>query len=228
MSGLVNFSNFKPILAANTRTGVSHRAGVVGQTFNLKYRKFLAKDKNSGKIDTVQTSFTLSNKLFEELNLADKNTGFLAAVFEGKAYLCRVENDNATLLKTTSKNEKGVKGKSFKSSLLEQALLEQGVLVDTIGLTQKLDLTLVEGSETAVIGEGIQTSGIYEITKAADAELTDEEKAADSTENKVEVPAEVVSNGEPENLEAASAPAETSEPIEASAPSTIVDVDDDF
>lgn len=219
---MLDFSNFTAVKAANTRT---NPVTGTGQNFNLKFRKFMTKSKKEkGKVQTqiIQSAFEFSAKLFASLNLADKDTGLIEVVNGGVSYLAIVDNEHAVFLKTNKKNENGDKGKVFKSTILEQALVEQGILVETVGLTQKLDLTLVEGSETAIIGSGesaIQTKGIYSISKAEDAELTEEEKAADTTlEPEVEDEPETIPQGA---INGGSAP--ESAPVAASTAS-----DDDF
>lgn len=184
---MLNFSNFKPVLKANE--GKKSTAGVaLGQNFEFKFKKSYIKVKGTGE-QGIGIAFTISNKKFEALDLDNK--GLLEAVFEGKSYLAVVANEHAIFMKRNGKNEKGVKGKSFKSTILEAALAEQGVInADAIGVTQKLLLTLVAGSETAVLGEGdsaIPTFGVYEITKDETA-LTEDEKAADDKNEVDETP----------------------------------------
>lgn len=177
---MLQFSNFKAVATANTRDN-SHLVHS-GQSFNFKYKKFYGKDAKKNQI--ISSSFTVSNKLFETMGLDEK--GMIEIVSpDGISYLAVVDVDNAVLLKGGKIKEGGVKAKVFKSTLLEKALSKQGVIdLDVIG-TQKLDLNLVEGSESAYIGEegkGIQSYGVYEITKAEDSELTDDEKAEDAAE----------------------------------------------
>lgn len=173
---MLNFSNLKLVKTANTRDN-SHFLGTRTQNFSLKYKRFFG--KNAKKEQIVNTSFTLSNAKFAELGM--ENFGMIQAVEEGKAYLIKVGNDDAVLLKRTSKNEKGTKGKVFKSTLLEKALAEYGVIDDTKLGSQKLDITLVEGSEDIEIG-GVKVYGVYEISRSADQEQDETEKADDAAE----------------------------------------------
>lgn len=176
---MLQFSNFKAVETANTRDN-SHLVHS-GQSFNFKYKRFYGKDANKNQI--ISSSFTVSNKLFEKLGLDEK--GLIEIVSpEGVSYLAVVDVDKAVLLKG-GKAKNGVKAKAFKSSLLEKALTKQGVIDSSVISTQKLDLNLVEGSENAYIGEegkGFQSYGVYEVVKAAESELTDDEKAEDAKE----------------------------------------------
>lgn len=178
----MNFANFKAVTTANTRDN-SHLLAP-RQNFNFKYKKAYAKDKVKGEV--ITSAFTVSNNLFEQLGLDSKETGAMEMIGPDetgatKSYLALVDNDNAVYFKTTKKNEGGKKGSQFKSSLLEKSLIEQGIIEDKIGVTQKLDLTLVAGSEGVQI-DGITIKGLYEISKAAESELTAEEKEADAKE----------------------------------------------
>lgn len=176
----LTFSNFKAVETANTRDN-SHLVHAKGQSFNFKYKKFYGKDKE--KVQIISSSFTIANDIFAKLDLDNKALIEIVSP-ENVSYLAVVDNDNGVFLKHTKKNKSGVKGKVFKSTLLEKSLGEQGIIdVNAIGTTQKLDLVLVEGSETAYIGEqgkGFQSYGVYQIVKAADSELTEEEKAEDA------------------------------------------------
>lgn len=176
---MLQFSNFKAVETANTRDN-SHLVHP-GQSFNFKYKRFYGKDANKNQI--ISSSFTVSNKLFEKLGLDTK--GLIEIVSpDGVSYLAVVDVDKAVLLKG-GKAKSGIKAKAFKSSLLEKALSKQGVIDSSVIGTQKLDLNLVEGSENAYIGEegkGFQSYGVYEVAKAEDSELTEDEKADDAKE----------------------------------------------
>lgn len=232
---MLNFSNFRAVTTANNRDN-SHLAGN-GQAFNFKYRKFKTKDKN-GK-ESVQTIFSISDKLFALYNLSDKDTGLIELIDtdpETKvetSYLAIVDNDHAVFLKTNKKNENGKKGQAFKSSILETSLSGQG-LVDTnaINVTQKLDLVLEDGTVGQTIAGLVCKGGLLRITKAEDATLTDAEKAVDAAPVADEAPvAPEGSTVQPEEALTESATEATAPVVDvvdtsvASAPAT---PDDDF
>jgi hypothetical protein len=177
----MNFSNFKVEKTANTKVG---HAGPLGQTFDFRYKKFISNKKNDAgvKESKEDTFFEVSTKKFDELKLA--TLGMIQTVDEaGKSYLAVVDNDNAVILKTTGKNEKGTKGKKFKSTIIETALAAQGV-IDTsiVGKTQKLELVLVPGSEGVMLGDTIKTYGVYEVVKSNDTSEEADDKAPEETE----------------------------------------------
>ena len=99
---------------------------------------------------------------------------------DGVPYLATVDNDNATVLKRTAKLAADAeKGRKFKSSILENALIGQGTIQEDSYKAQLLELSLV-GQDTEV--NGILCHGIYAISSVettADNEETDEDTAED-------------------------------------------------
>lgn len=220
---MLNFSNFKPVATGNTRENVHFTKG---QSFNFKFKKFIS--KKEGKVKE-ETNFTISDKLFDSLGLETKGLIELVSP-EGVSYLGVVDSDNAVFLRNRKSLKEGnVKGKKFKSTIFEKALSEQGIInLDLVGTTQKLDLKLAEGSESAVVGEGdkaIQTYGIYEIIKAENAELTEDEKAEDAASN--DDTTEDVAEEPTEEIGAAPEESQASAP-QGDAPSAPAINEDDF
>ena len=169
MSQQLNFGAFKVQKSANERAS---QAGVArGQNFKLKFRKFNAKKGGEIKLDTV---FTMSNEKFNELNLAEYGIIQLNAP-EGTegGYIAVVSNDDATMLKRTDKLAPDApKGKKFKSTILEKALVTAGVIDDTLeGTSQFLDLVKV--ADTTDLG-GLTAIAIYQIVKGEGSDDEDE------------------------------------------------------
>lgn len=165
MTQVLNFASFKVQKSANERAsqvGVSR-----GQNFKLKFRKFNSKKGGENKVETL---YTVSNEKWDEIGL--ENYGVVQ--LQDSAYLAVVDNDNATMLKRTDKLKDGaLKGRKFKSTILDKSLLDLGVIEDKEDVTQILDLVKV--SDATTIGD-MPVIAIYEIVKAEDTR-TDEEKA---------------------------------------------------
>ncbi len=176
----MNFSSFKAVKTANERTNT---AGIArGQSFKLKFRKFIS--RKGGK-EAVETSFYISNDKFTELQLAERALIQLVSP-EGVAYIATVDNDNGTMMKRTDKLAADAqKGKKFKSTILEDALIKQGVIEDKVGASQMLDLKEVATDQEVA---GIHAYQIFEVIKGED-NRTDEEKAAEEAD-KTETPEE--------------------------------------
>lgn len=217
---MLQFSNFKPVTTGNTRENVHISKG---QSFNFKFKKFIS---NKDGVKKEETTFTISDKLFDSFGLATKGLIELVSP-DDVSYLGVVDSDNAVFLRNRKNLKEGnTKGKKFKSSIFEAALSKQGIInLDLVGTTQKLDLKLAEGSENATVGEGdkaIQTYGIYEIVKAENAELTEDEKAEDAKggdDEAIPVVAET-----PEVEETPETEVEPETPVQAETPAS----DDDF
>jgi hypothetical protein len=179
----LNFSTFSAQKTANTRSDV---AGVPrGQSFKLKFRRFLKNTKGEGdtKVRVEDTTFVIANDKFKELNLAELGLIQLNAPIEQGVFLATVPNNDATMLKRTDKLKDGAeKGKKFKSTILEAALIEAG-LISAEQKTYFLDLELV-GEDVEV--DGIKAKGIYKIVEG-EGEDTDEDKAEDDKENLEEI-----------------------------------------
>ena len=175
MTQVLNFASFTVQKSANERSSL---AGVTrGQNFKMKFRKFLSK---KGGVNAVETIYTLSNDKFAELGLHDNGIIQLISP-DGKAYIAVVDNDSATMLKRTEKLSEGAeKGKKFKSTILDKALLASGVIEDKEGTTQFLDLEKV--GENVDLANGIKAVAIYEIIKGED-ERSEEEKADETSED---------------------------------------------
>lgn len=176
----LNFSGFKTVQTANTKESARVAKG---QTFNAKFKKFKS---TKGGVEKLETIFTISNKLFDEMSLAVYSMIQVISP-EGVTYLATVDNDNGTIVKRTGKLAVDAeKGRKFKSSIIEEALSKQGIIdLDLVGTTQKLDFNKVaEATEAEPIEiDGTKVYAVYEVAKAADAELTEEEKAEDATED---------------------------------------------
>lgn len=209
MTQVLNFASFTVQKSANERSSL---AGVTrGQNFKMKFRKFLSK---KGGVNAVETIYTLSNDKFAELGLHDNGIIQLISP-DGKAYIAVVDNDSATMLKRTEKLSEGAeKGKKFKSTILDKALLASGVIEDKEGTTQFLDLEKV--GENVDLANGIKAVAIYEIIKGEEADEENEEASEDDESSKDEDPSETVSQDE-------DAPALTQE-----APQGTVEDTDDF
>lgn len=194
---MLNFGNFKPVNQANVRVEGASRKGIMrGQSFILKFRRAIGKSKTNGSQE-IQSGFEFSTAKFKELNLADKNRGLIEVIDgdSGKSYVAIVANAHAVMLKTTGKNEKGDKGKSFKSTILEKALSEQGVLDLTdksLGQIQKLDLVAVPDSVGVELGAGtgiVATGGVFEVVVDTNTYSKDEETEPETKTSEPEAPA---------------------------------------
>lgn len=237
---MLNFGNFKPVNQANVRVEGASRKGIMrGQSFILKFRRAIGKSKTNGSQE-IQSGFEFSTAKFKELNLADKNRGLIEVIDgdSGKSYVAIVANAHAVMLKTTGKNEKGDKGKSFKSTILEKALSEQGVLDLTdksLGQIQKLDLVAVPDSVGVELGAGtgiVATGGVFEVvvdtkeySKDEEGETSEPEVPVTGTPTPPETQVEAPETTSPELQVPDEVPTPTPEP--ASTPATSA-VDDDF
>lgn len=187
----LSFSNFTVQETANTRQ--SGRTFKRGQSFKFRFRKFIM-DKGKEE-ERTETLFQLSNELFESTGLSSSANGGLQIVSpEGVPYIAVVARDNGTFLKHSDKaiaagNKKGT---AFKSTILEDALVAQGLIVNddsVIGKSQKLDLIKV--AENVSIGaKGIQASAVYQIVKDENTEeVSEEDEAEAATDSESEVAA---------------------------------------
>lgn len=212
---MINFAEFSVQKSANERASL---AGVKrGQNFNFKFRKFNSAKGGEEKIETI---YTLSNAKFAELGL--DNYGIVQIVSpDGKPYIAVVSNDEATMLKRTDKLAADApKGKKFKSTILDKALIAAGILEDVTDKTQSLDLVKVEGSDNAPLAGGkVAVGGVYEIVKGADI-VEDEDETPET-----EVPAEMGAvDGSTVNTPVEETPVTTAPQAEA----TKNNVEDDF
>lgn len=174
---MLNFAAFKVQKSANERSsllGVSR-----GQNFTFKFRKYNSK---KGGVEAEETGYTISNKKFDELDL--DNHGIVQFTNEGIAYIGVVANDDATMLKRTGKLKGEDKGRKFKSTILDKALIASGVIEDVADKTQYLDLVLIEGSEGQEI-DGKVVKGLYQIVKGEEVKGEDGEDIADEDEKEI-------------------------------------------
>lgn len=182
----MNFASFKTVKTANERASV---AGVArGQSFKLKYRKFISK---KDKKESIETLFEIAKAKFTELNLENYGLIEIKDPESGVSYLATVDNDNATMLKRTNKLAEGApKGKKFKSTKLEDSLRSAGIIVDTdenLGKSQFLDLNKVaENIDLGTTENPVKAYAIYEIVKGEDLR-SDEEKAEDDAKEEIPV-----------------------------------------
>lgn len=188
---MINFAEFTVQKSANERVSLAGKAR--GQNFKLKFRKFLSNKGTEKKIDTV---YTVSNAKFAELDL--HNHGIIQVVSpEGVPYIAVVSNDDATMLKRTDKLKAGSeKGKKFKSTILDGALLKAGIIEDKEGTTQFLDLVKV--ADATKIGN-LDAIAVYQIVKGEGEDDEQEEENEEVTEGR-EVIEEDSSLQEQENL----------------------------
>lgn len=167
----INFASFTVQKSANERASL---AGVKrGQNFKAKFRKFLSGKTGEQKVETI---YTLSNDKFAEMGLNEN--GIIQIISpEGVPYIAVVPNENATMLKRTDKLAKDAeKGKKFKSTILDKALMSAGIIEDKTDETQYLDFVKVEGSENTVLGN-FTAVAIYEVVKAEKQEGEDEDES---------------------------------------------------
>src|ERR1700758_2977870 len=123
-----NFSGFKPVTKTYTKEGgFTTRTAVI---FDMRYRRALSNNKVGDKKEPHEDAFfEIGKAKFEALGLNSTDKGIIQVVSpEGVSYLAVVDNENATLLKTSKKNEGKEKGKKFKSDIIETALEEQGLI----------------------------------------------------------------------------------------------------
>lgn len=134
----MNF-NLKPQTKANQRTNATAPRG---QNFTFRFRRFVSKstDESGKETEKEESKFFIADKAWDSMGL--DNLG-IKSFFDKESDNSPVKNvlfqvvpnDEALLLKNTSKNEgltKGgvakTKGRNFKSTELESALIEAGVL----------------------------------------------------------------------------------------------------
>ena len=91
----LNFSDFQAVENTNKREGVSVKRG---QDFNFRFRKAIVKAGTSEQKE--DSFFQVSDKLFDELGLADKAGRQLIAP-DGKTYLALVDDENGTFWKAS-------------------------------------------------------------------------------------------------------------------------------
>ncbi len=177
-----NFDALESVDKANTKVGTPR-----GQNFKARYRKY---HSEKGKKEAIESKFYISNGLFAEMGLEEKGlkqlnqkdgSGKITNVF-----LAVVENDEAVILRKT---EKGAKGKSFKSTILENDLVAAGILeADVIAKSQRLSFEL-RGTN----GKG---QSIYEIVR--DTPFISDDSEDDNTNDSAlatsEAPATVASS----------------------------------
>lgn len=151
-----NFSNLKLVSTANTRTGVT---GPRGQNFKMRYKKFITK-KN--KTEAEDSFFEFSKELLAATGLSDNSLAARQALTpDGKTFLVILPAEHGTIMKQKGDRNKGSK---FKSTVIEKALHEQGVIDSTVvGKSQLLDLVLKE--ENVEVMPGIVAVKIYDIVK---------------------------------------------------------------
>jgi hypothetical protein len=136
----INFDALQSVDKANTKVGTPK-----GQNFDVRFRKFYTKKGG----EKPETKFFISDKVWDELGLDVKalkqfnekdESGKIARVFLGV-----VSNEEGIILRKTDKlKENGKKGRNFKSTLLEDALVEAGVLnAELIGTNQRLQFVSV-------------------------------------------------------------------------------------
>lgn len=139
MSKVFELGDFASPGKSNTRkTG-----GSVGQSFQLKYR---------------EDTFTIANKVFDDLGLADHSLKMLIAKpgsGSTTVLLTVVDDESGDMMRRTAKTGL-TKGRTFKSSILEDALVAGSLIVKGLkGANQMLNL------EQGLAGETV----VYEITK---------------------------------------------------------------
>ena len=134
----MNF-NLKPQTKANQRTNATAPRG---QNFTFRFRRFMSKSKDENGVETEkeESKFFIADKAWDSMGL---ETQGIKSFFDREddnspvrnVLFLVVPNEEALLLKNTSKNEgvtkTGVaktKGRNFKSTELEGALVEAGVL----------------------------------------------------------------------------------------------------
>ncbi len=177
---MLDFSSLKGVNKANTKEGTPR-----GQNWSFRFKRSETKKGTNGY-------FHVSNILWEAIGLeevglkqfnnVDPESGKITEV-----YLAAVPNDTATVLKRTDKlGEGGQKGRQFKSTLLEDALADAGVIDAESMENQFLDLK--EAGEDGGIkyyqvakGEG----SVSEIGKGKEGE-DEQSEPADKQEKKAE------------------------------------------
>lgn len=195
----LNFSDFQAVDTTNKREGVSVKRG---QDYNFRFRKALA--KAGTEEEKVDSFFQVSDVLFDELGLADKAGRQLISP-DGKTFLAIVDDEQGTFWKASKSNgEANAKGKKFKSTVIEKALHEAGIIdSNLIGKTQKLELTVV--AENVTVGKGEKAFVAYkvlEVTPAVAVEGEDLDNDTDevSSDNQAtatqEAPAQEVENSD--------------------------------
>lgn len=107
MSDLLNLGDFKSPKVVNTRTSTAKKQ----QQFDLKYR---------------EGTFTISTAMFATLNLTTNAIGLMING-DNKALFLSVENSKGDILVRTPKTGV-VKIKTFKSNVLEAALVATGLI----------------------------------------------------------------------------------------------------
>jgi len=150
----MDFSKFEPVESSNTRK--SGGGFPKGQEYKHARYKALEKKSDDGTSLGLEGKVSFSNAQFEALDLDNHGMKqFIerdSATKQIKDMLIAVVSDNdATVFKKTNKG-KGGKTKSFKSSRIEQALSELG-LIDTkaVGVSQVLDMVEVPEAKGVVI-----------------------------------------------------------------------------
>ena len=187
----LSFANFTIQETANTRQSTA--GAKRGQSYKARFRRFVA-DKNKEN-ERIETLFQLSNKLFDETQLSSVQYGGIQIVSpDGVPYIAVVDRDNGTFLKQSDKavaagNKKGT---AFKSTILEQALVAQGIINTDdalLGKSQKLDLTKV--AEYVTIGEGakaISAIAVYQIDKDSNTDAVDEDEEEGTVDSEIDGP----------------------------------------
>jgi hypothetical protein len=187
---MINFSNFKVVETSNTKAG--NFGGREALVYDMRYNRYESKaGKENGEAPTQEFFFEVGKAKFEALKLDQKGFGMVQTVdpASGISYLAVVDNDNAVIFKTTAKNEKGEKGRKFKSSIIEEALSQQGLIdKNVVGKPQYLNLSLVEGSEGVMLGDKVKTYGVYEIQKGEEPVATEKAPEAEATTESAKQP----------------------------------------
>lgn len=169
----MDLSQFQPVDTTYTREAVNITRKA---NFELKFVKKI------GKTGNIEGEFTMSSDKFRELNL-DTNGLRQVNSPEGVPYLAVVANEDATLFKA---QEGKNKGKKFRASVVEKALVNNGILTDALPTySQKLKLEKVsDGGYIGKEGKGYQASALYQFVKDGEPEaLTQEEAEAEVGES---------------------------------------------
>ena len=156
---MLDFSSLKPVNKANTKEGHP-------RVQNWSFR-FIKSETKKG----VNGRFCVSNILWESMGLEQLGLKQFNNVVEGKVtevYLAAVENDIATVLKRTDKlSEDGQKGRQFKSTLLEDACAQAGIIDPESMDNQFLDLVDAGEDEGVHYYQIVQGEGsVTEVGKA--------------------------------------------------------------
>lgn len=178
----INFEALQSVEKANTKVGTPK-----GQSFDVRFRKFFTKKGG----DKPETKFFISDKVWDELNLDSMalkqfnekgESGKIERVFLGV-----VSNEEGIILRKTDKlKEGGKKGRNFKSTLLEDALIEAGVInSEVIGLNQRLQFVSVgENNGTKfyqVVVDTVQATDDEVEQPTGDADAVDNGAVANTT-----------------------------------------------